>query len=141
MTVVRRATGGCASFPRREYEIIDTWYAMGMVGTGSKDIAVTDLFVPARRALPLVRCRGGLTHPGATLNSGPLYRIPILAPSGHPLGAAAIGTAQGALDLFLESIATRAGTYTGAKVAELPGRPGQGGTRSLLDRRRTGAPA
>ena len=45
--------------PKADYEIIDTWYAMGMVGTGSKDIAVTDLFVPARRALPLVRCRGG----------------------------------------------------------------------------------
>jgi 3-hydroxy-9,10-secoandrosta-1,3,5(10)-triene-9,17-dione monooxygenase len=103
--------------PKDDYEIIDTWYAMGMVGTGSKDIAVKELFVPTRRALPLVRCRGGLTHPGAVLNAGPLYRIPILAPSGHPLGAAAIGTAQGALDLFLETMATRTGTYTGAKVA------------------------
>ncbi|MGH7335590.1 MAG: acyl-CoA dehydrogenase family protein [Candidatus Rokuibacteriota bacterium] len=100
-----------------DYEIIDTWYAMGMVGTGSKDIAVKELFVPARRALPLVRCRGGLTHPGAALNGGPLYRIPILAPSGHPLGAVALGTAQGAFDLFLASMATRTGTYTGATIA------------------------
>jgi 3-hydroxy-9,10-secoandrosta-1,3,5(10)-triene-9,17-dione monooxygenase len=103
--------------PKHDYEIIDTWYAMGMVGTGSKDIAVTELFVPERRALPLVRCRGGLTHPGAALNAGPLYRIPVLAASGHPLGAAALGTAQGALDLFLESMANRTGTYTGAKIS------------------------
>src|SRR5215510_2240848 len=54
--------------PKTDYEIIDTWDAMGMVGTGSKDIAVTERFVPERRALPLVRCRGGLEHPGAAIN-------------------------------------------------------------------------
>ena len=104
--------------PKGDYEIIDTWQAMGMVGTGSKDIAVTELFVPERRALPLVRCRGGLEHPGAALNSGALFRIPVVASAGHPLGSAALGAAEGAYDLFLESMAKRAGTYTGAKVAD-----------------------
>jgi len=104
--------------PKGDYEIIDTWQAMGMVGTGSKDIAVTERFVPERRALPLVRCRGGLEHPGAALNPGALFRIPVVASAGHPLGSAALGAAQGAYDLFLESMAKRAGTYTGAKVAD-----------------------
>ena len=104
--------------PKGDYEIIDTWYAMGMVGTGSKDIAVTDLFVPERRALPLVRCRGGLEHPGAELNRGPLFRIPVGAASGHPLGAAAIGAAHGAYDLFVEAMGRRVGTYTGARPAD-----------------------
>src|SRR5262249_41494501 len=104
--------------PKGEYEIIDTWHAMGMVGTGSKDIQVTERFVPERRALPLTRCRGGLEHPGAVLNSGPLFRIPVVASAGHPLGAAALGPAEGALDLFVEQMAKRAGTYTGAKVAD-----------------------
>jgi 3-hydroxy-9,10-secoandrosta-1,3,5(10)-triene-9,17-dione monooxygenase len=104
--------------PKGDYEIIDTWYAMGMVGTGSKDVAVTELFVPERRALPLTRCRGGLEHPGAALNTGPLYRIPVVAASAHPLGAAALGAAQGALEVFVETMARRAGTYTGARVAD-----------------------
>jgi 3-hydroxy-9,10-secoandrosta-1,3,5(10)-triene-9,17-dione monooxygenase len=104
--------------PKSDYEIIDTWYAMGMVATGSKDIAVTELFVPERRALPLARCRGGLEHPGAALTSGPLYRIPIVAASSHPLAPAALGAAEGAYELFLETMAKRAGTYTGAKVAD-----------------------
>ena len=39
--------------PKSDYQIIDTWYAMGMAATGSKDIAVTELFVPERRALAL----------------------------------------------------------------------------------------
>jgi 3-hydroxy-9,10-secoandrosta-1,3,5(10)-triene-9,17-dione monooxygenase len=104
--------------PKDDYEIIDTWYAMGMVGTGSKDIAVRELFVPQRRALPLTRCRGGLEHPGAKLNASPLYRIPIVAASGHPLAAAALGAAQGAHELFVETMAKRTGTYTGAKISE-----------------------
>jgi 3-hydroxy-9,10-secoandrosta-1,3,5(10)-triene-9,17-dione monooxygenase len=103
--------------PKSDYEIIDTWYAMGMVGTGSKDVAVAELFVPERRALPLLRCRGGLDHPGAALNTGPLFRIPIVAASSHPLAPAAVGAAEGAYELFVETMAKRAGTYTGARVA------------------------
>jgi len=104
--------------PKSDYEIIDTWYAMGMEGTGSKDVAVSDLFVPERRALPLQRCRGGPDHPGAALTPGPLYRIPIVAASSHPLAPAALGAAEGAYELFVETMAKRAGTYTGARVAE-----------------------
>jgi 3-hydroxy-9,10-secoandrosta-1,3,5(10)-triene-9,17-dione monooxygenase len=104
--------------PKSDYEIIDTWYAMGMAATGSKDIAVSELFVPERRALPLLRCRGGSEHPGAALNPGALYRIPIVAASSHPLAPAALGAAEGAYELFLETMAKRAGTYTGARVAD-----------------------
>ena len=86
--------------------------------TGRKDIAVTELFVPERRALALVRCRGRLDHPGAPLTSGPLYRIPIVAASSHPLACAAVGAAEGAYELFIESMAKRLGTYTGARVAD-----------------------
>jgi 3-hydroxy-9,10-secoandrosta-1,3,5(10)-triene-9,17-dione monooxygenase len=104
--------------PKTDYEIIDTWYAMGMAATGSKDVAVGELFVPERRALPLQRCRGGREHPGAALNGGPLFRIPIVAASSHPLAPAALGAAEGAYELFLETMAKRAGTYTGARVAD-----------------------
>jgi 3-hydroxy-9,10-secoandrosta-1,3,5(10)-triene-9,17-dione monooxygenase len=104
--------------PKSDYEIIDTWYAMGMVATGSKDIAVAELFVPERRALPLLRCRGGLEHPGAALSNGPLFRIPIVAASSHPLAPAALGAAEGAYELFVEAMAKRTGTYTGARVAD-----------------------
>jgi 3-hydroxy-9,10-secoandrosta-1,3,5(10)-triene-9,17-dione monooxygenase len=104
--------------PKSDYEIIDTWYAMGMAATGSKDVAVSELFVPERRALALARCRGGLEHPGAAHNPGPLFRIPIVAASSHPLAPAAVGAAEGAYELFVASMAKRAGTYTGARVAD-----------------------
>ena len=104
--------------PKSDYEIIDTWYAMGMAATGSKDVAVGELFVPERRALALLRCRGGREHPGAALNPGPLFAIPLVAASSHPLAPAALGAAEGALELFLAAMANRSGTYTGARVAE-----------------------
>lgn len=104
--------------PKSDYRIIDTWYAMGMVGTGSKDIEVKEIFVPERRALELARCRGGLEHPGAKLNRGPLYRIPLVAAAGHPLSPAALGAAEGAYEHVTGSLRNRTGTYTGAKVSE-----------------------
>jgi 3-hydroxy-9,10-secoandrosta-1,3,5(10)-triene-9,17-dione monooxygenase len=104
--------------PKSDYEIVDTWYAMGMAATGSKDVAVTELFVPERRALALQRCRGGREHPGAPLNPGPLFRIPIVAASSHPLAPAALGAAEGAYELFVAMMAKRSGTYTGARVAD-----------------------
>ena len=84
--------------PEKDYEIIDTWYAMGMVGTGSKDIEVKEVFVPEQRALALTRCRGGLEHPGAA--------------------ATALGAAQGAFESVQENLTKRIGTYTGAKAAD-----------------------
>ncbi|HXU41205.1 MAG TPA: acyl-CoA dehydrogenase family protein [Burkholderiales bacterium] len=104
--------------PKSDYRIIDTWYAMGMVGTGSKDIEVGEVFVPERRALALPRCRGGFEHPGAALNKGPLYRIPLVAAAGHPLSPTVLGAAEGAFEHVQKSFAKRVGTYTGAKVAD-----------------------
>jgi 3-hydroxy-9,10-secoandrosta-1,3,5(10)-triene-9,17-dione monooxygenase len=104
--------------PKSDYSILDTWYAMGMVGTGSKDIEVKEVFVPERRALALARCRGGLEHPGAALNNGPLFRVPIVASAGHPLSATALGTAEGAFEHVRDNFSNRIGTYTGAKVSD-----------------------
>ena len=104
--------------PKSDYQVLDTWDAMGMGATGSKDVAASDVFVPDRRALALSDCRGGFDHPGAALNKGALYGIPIVAASSHPLAPAALGAAEGAYEIFLAAMAKRAGTYTGAKVAD-----------------------
>jgi 3-hydroxy-9,10-secoandrosta-1,3,5(10)-triene-9,17-dione monooxygenase len=104
--------------PKSDYAVIDTWYAMGMAGTGSKDVSVTELFVPERRALALQLTRGGYEHPGGAVNSSPIYGVPLVAASSHPLAPAALGAAEGAYETFIDSIARRKGTYTGAKIAD-----------------------
>ena len=104
--------------PKSDYTIIDTWYAMGMVGTGSKDIEAKEVFVPEHRALQLTRCRGGSEHPGAALNKGELFKVPLVAAAGHPLSATALGAAEGAYEHVVNGFKTRVGTYTGAKVSD-----------------------
>lgn len=104
--------------PKQDYKIVDTWFAMGMAGTGSKDVVATELFVPERRALALQLTRGGYAHPGGAINRGPLYGIPLVAGSSHPLAPAAIGAAQGAYEMFLAAMTRRDGTYTGARIAD-----------------------
>src|SRR5262249_56002268 len=61
---------------------------------------------------------GGAEHPGRPLNPGPLFRIPIVAASSHPLAPAALGAAEGAYELFVATMTKRSGTYTGARVAD-----------------------
>src|SRR5207245_8299428 len=61
---------------------------------------------------------GGLEHPGRKLNSGPLFRVPIVASAGHPLSATALGAAEGAFEHVVKSFRTRLVTYTGAKIAD-----------------------
>jgi alkylation response protein AidB-like acyl-CoA dehydrogenase len=81
--------------PTAEAEILDTWYTLGMRGTDSNDAAFTDLFVPARRAFPLVPEFERGKH-----FQGPLYRypaVPIIALFGAGVVMAA---ARGALDEF-----------------------------------------
>src|SRR5262249_56762744 len=73
---------------------------------------------PRRRGRPPFGCGGGREHPGAALTAGALFCIPLVAASSHPLAPAAVGAAEGAHELFLKAMAKRAGTYTGARVAD-----------------------
>ena len=120
--------------PKTDYKVIDTWYAMGMVGTGSKDIEVKEVFVPERRALALARCRGGLEHPGAKLNAGPLFRVPIVASAGHPLSATALGTAEGAYEHVRDVFHEKNRYLYGREGVRLPGGAGQARAGALPDR-------
>ena len=102
---------------KAEYEIIDTWHAAGLRGTGSKDVATEDLFVPEHRTLAAADIRGGPT-PGSAVNPGPLFRLPLFAVFPYVLSGAGLGVAQGAWQGFVESLRSRVSSYTGAKVSD-----------------------
>ena len=92
--------------PRDEAEVIDTWQVEGMVGTGSNDVAVDDVFVPAHRAVDLAAVRDG-SSPGATLHDSPLYRMPMLPVLGLTATAPLVGAARRAVALFEERMGGR----------------------------------
>src|SRR5215208_4384315 len=92
--------------PVADCQIIDNWFVCGLCGTGSKDIAVEDVFVPAHRVLKFSDTRAG-TPPGARHHDNPIYRIPLLMLGASMLASTAIGAAKGALDAYLEMTSGR----------------------------------
>ena len=85
--------------PRADYEIVDTWFAAGMKGSGSKDIAVKDTFVPFYRSLDPNQAGDG-EFTGWELHGRLSYRVPLRVLTGWDLAAPLIGIAQGAVDEF-----------------------------------------
>jgi indole-3-acetate monooxygenase len=80
-------------FPKEDCEIIDTWHVMGMRGTGSHDISVTDVFVPKARTFPMQP----EYEPGSHYK-GPLYRMPLVGAAGTGIPTPMLGVARKALD-------------------------------------------
>lgn len=90
-------------------EIRDTWMTAGMRGTGSHDVRIDGVFVPAERTLP----RSFLAQ-GPTPRPGVAYPQPLLPHLAAPtMGAVALGIARDAIDSFVE-IATTKVQYMGS---------------------------
>jgi len=102
---------------RADIELIDTWHVAGLAGTGSHDVAVNDLFVPAELAFNPRDARGDVT-PGSAVNSGPLFRQGILALFPHIIAAPILGMARGAFDDYVGSMQDKTATYNQSKIAE-----------------------
>jgi 3-hydroxy-9,10-secoandrosta-1,3,5(10)-triene-9,17-dione monooxygenase len=85
--------------PRSDYEILDTWFASGMRGTGSKDIVIDNAFVPAHRTMDPDRAGNG-EWTGWEFHRRLSYRLPLRCLTGWDLAAPLVGIAQGAIDEF-----------------------------------------
>lgn len=103
---------------RSEYRVLDTWYASGLVGSGSKDIVVDNVEIPEHRGMLITNTHGGPT-PGSEINPGPLYRLPVFAAFGYVAGAPGLGCAMGALAAARRSLGKRVGTYSGQNLGSL----------------------
>jgi 3-hydroxy-9,10-secoandrosta-1,3,5(10)-triene-9,17-dione monooxygenase len=99
---------------RSQYRVIDTWFAGGLRGTGSKDVEATEQFVPEHMTLAVADTKGGPT-PGSVVNPGPLYQLPVFALFPYMLSGVALGIAEGLIDDYKPG----AGRMTGARVAEI----------------------
>jgi alkylation response protein AidB-like acyl-CoA dehydrogenase len=83
--------------PRGQVTILDdTWDVSGLVGTGSHDFVMEQVFVPDAYTWQFA--------PGAPRGAhyqGPLYQFPVAGLLRLPMSAVALGIAQGALDVCL----------------------------------------
>lgn len=87
-------------------KVEDTWHVSGLAGTGSNDIVVDNVFVPEHRIASFTNLRGGPTAGSATSDSH-IYRMSVFAVFPVNLIGAALGAAQGALDLVVAGLAER----------------------------------
>jgi two-component flavin-dependent monooxygenase len=87
--------------PRRDYTFSDTWFSLGMRGTGSHTLTLDDVFVPEHRTVLREHAMQG-RGPGA--NARP---VSTLAVNGLTFVAPALGAARGALKAAVNSVAAQ----------------------------------
>jgi alkylation response protein AidB-like acyl-CoA dehydrogenase len=80
-------------FPAEQGELIDSWDAGGMRGTGSHDYAVKDVFIPAERVILVY---------GPSRLADPLYRMPQMVLLDSAMAAVPLGIARTAIDTFVQ---------------------------------------
>ncbi len=106
--------------PASDYVIDDVWDTVGLRGTGSNDIVVSNAFVPERRSLSftnVTRC----ACPGQEANTGALYRIPFGSIFSYAITTPVIGMATGAYAAHVDYQRGRVrASYVGQKSAEDP---------------------
>jgi alkylation response protein AidB-like acyl-CoA dehydrogenase len=98
--------------PREEVKILDTWHTAGMRGTGSHDIQVEDLRVPAADTFDIFFGRPSV--------AGPLNAEPTLYALLH-ICAVGVGIARRALaEVLALASGQKRRLYTGTAMAEMP---------------------
>jgi alkylation response protein AidB-like acyl-CoA dehydrogenase len=119
--ILNEAGEACPSLivvmPKRDVVIDDTWFTLGMRGTGSKDVVLDKVFIPEHYAVPLIEAQLG-TVPGVDI---PLYRLPIRPALATMLLGTIVGMAARGLQLFVGETRTRRDVYTGAMKVDSPG--------------------
>jgi 3-hydroxy-9,10-secoandrosta-1,3,5(10)-triene-9,17-dione monooxygenase len=105
--------------PKSDYTLEDNWFTFALKGTGSKDVVLNDVFVPAHRTHKM--SDGFVCNsPGNAVNGAPLYRIPFGQLFVRSVSTTAIGIATAALDFYREVTATKVGAADGNKAAADP---------------------
>jgi 3-hydroxy-9,10-secoandrosta-1,3,5(10)-triene-9,17-dione monooxygenase len=97
--------------PRADFEIIDDWHVIGLRGTGSKTLVVTDAFIPDGRVLDDRDIQAG-TAPGREINPHPMYGAISQANFTAAMAAPAIGAARGLLAAYGAKLRPKAGGAT-----------------------------
>jgi alkylation response protein AidB-like acyl-CoA dehydrogenase len=98
--------------PRQDCEILDTWYSMGMRGTGSTHFAVNDAFVPEDRTFSVFSDRPKV--------AGALYNIGVLPMFAMTVCSVFPGIARAAIDSFVEMAKGKVPTFSQTGLATRP---------------------
>jgi len=101
----------CMIAKSADLTILDDWYATGMSATGSNTVVANNVFVPARRTMPLPHMLEG-TYPARHNADNPYFKYPLAPVLTVNAGGTPLGIARGAWDMFIERLPGRGITYT-----------------------------
>ncbi|BBZ23354.1 acyl-CoA dehydrogenase family protein [Mycolicibacter hiberniae] len=105
--------------PATDIRVEDVWHTAGMRATGSNDVLIDDVFVPAHRLVKVVDIYSG-TAPGADLHDASAYRWPMVPALALAAAMPALGSAEWVTDLFAERLTQRVLAYSGAAQKNQP---------------------
>lgn len=101
-----------AVVPKSDYQIVDDWHSAALRGTGSKTLALDNVFVPNHRienllALTTGGSSGFGTHPG-------IFHAPFTPWFSLGFSAVSLGVSLRFMQVYAEKVASRTRAYTGA---------------------------
>jgi len=104
-----------------EYEIVDTWHAMGLKGTASNDIVVREQFVAEAKTLAWADANRtpeqGVRIQGHGVHESPWYRVPVWDWLAWTITPALLGAAKAGLAASVARLDTRT-NLIGEKLGE-----------------------
>ena len=111
---------GLCLMPIADVTVEDTWFMVGMKGTGSNTIAAKDAFVPEHRFLPYPPAFQGQYRTEHV--DEPVYRVALVPVTVLILAGSQLGAARAALDYVVAKSQTRGITHTTIqRQADSPG--------------------
>jgi len=103
--------------PTTDIQVDDTWYTLGMRGSGSKDLVAENVFVPDHRAMQTLPLFNGDFEGDA----GPLFRLPVMGGLASMLAGTVFGFADAGLAMFVDATKVRHDVYAGGSKAAKSG--------------------
>ena len=106
--------------PASDFRVEDTWHVMGLRGTGSKDVVLDDVFVPAHRTVATGELFGAETA-AAARHPTHVYKLPLLPGLTYCLTGPVLAMTRRFFDGFVERTAGRRDRYDGSSKARKAG--------------------
>ncbi|HBN8626751.1 acyl-CoA dehydrogenase [Pseudomonas aeruginosa] len=111
---------GCALIRRSDVTVLNDWNVIGISGSGSCSVTVSNVFVPESRITTVSKAIAG-DYPSVHLADEPLFRASFMPMLSLVLTFPALGLAAAAVETFLEALPRRGIQYTWyTKQAEAP---------------------
>ncbi len=115
-----------------QFRMRDVWHSVGLKGSGTNNIVVEQVFVPAEHTLSIAEAREA-TAPGCRLDDGVIFRSPLSAQTWVGIVSPLLGVAHGACDSFIGYTRTKISTFGGKSAEGAPMQVAIGESLAELD--------